>query len=285
LKNPILSIKLLAQLLHDHGMLSDEERTRFTTTIISSSDQMARIINNLLDVNAIERGGMKLDMTAIDLSVAAYTVYEEYERIAGNKGVQLYFESQSDAECLADQTAMTQILDNLVSNAVKYSPSGKNVWVRVLANRAWDSHPKNGISGVGNSSANGSVTNGHGSVNGSRSNSKDSRLFKDSADISLATTSPLCIRIEIQDEGPGLSDDDKKKLFGKFVRLSAQPTAGERSTGLGLSIVKKMVTAMHGHVWCESELGKGATFVVELPQLMLEQAESEQTAPDNEAEQ
>ncbi len=73
------------------------------------------------------------------------------------------------------------------------------------------------------------------------------------------------IRLEIRDEGPGLSDDDKEKLFGKFARLSARPTGGEHSTGLGLSIVKKLVEAMNGEIWCESELGNGATFIVELP--------------------
>jgi signal transduction histidine kinase len=73
------------------------------------------------------------------------------------------------------------------------------------------------------------------------------------------------VRIEVQDEGEGISEEDIKKLFGKFVRLSAQTTGGEHSTGLGLSIVKKMVAAMHGRVWCESEAGKGATFIVELP--------------------
>ncbi|MBR9998521.1 MAG: GAF domain-containing protein [Cyclobacteriaceae bacterium] len=70
-------------------------------------------------------------------------------------------------------------------------------------------------------------------------------------------------RAEIIDEGPGLTEDDKKKVFGKFQRLSARPTGGEQSTGLGLSIVKKYVEAMHGKVWCESEYGKGANFIVE----------------------
>ncbi len=71
--------------------------------------------------------------------------------------------------------------------------------------------------------------------------------------------------MEVQDEGAGISPDDMKKLFGKFARLAARPTGGEHSTGLGLSIVKKIVEAMNGRVWCESELGKGATFIVELP--------------------
>lgn len=79
------------------------------------------------------------------------------------------------------------------------------------------------------------------------------------------TRVPDGLRCEVQDEGPGLSPDDHRKLFGKFARLSAKPTGGEHATGLGLSIVKKMVEAMNGRVWCESELGKGATFVVQFP--------------------
>ncbi|TAE33682.1 MAG: ATP-binding protein [Candidatus Kapaibacterium sp.] len=73
------------------------------------------------------------------------------------------------------------------------------------------------------------------------------------------------VRIEIADERVGISPEDMKKLFGKFARLSAQPTGGEHSSGLGLSIVKKMIEMLNGRVWCDLELGKGATFIVELP--------------------
>jgi len=103
-----------------------------------------------------------------------------------------------------------QVLENLVSNAVKYSPPGRDIFVRLQR---------------------------HAQV----------------------------VRVEVQDQGPGLSAEDQKKLFGKFARLSAKPTGGEHSTGLGLSIVKKMVEAMNGKVWCESEPGHGATFIVEFP--------------------
>ena len=103
-----------------------------------------------------------------------------------------------------------QVIENLVSNAVKYSPPGKAIRVHVHR------------------------------------------------DTALA-------RCEVQDEGPGLSESDKARLFGTFARLSALPTGGEQSTGLGLSIVKKLVESMKGRVWCESELGKGATFIIEFP--------------------
>jgi signal transduction histidine kinase len=71
--------------------------------------------------------------------------------------------------------------------------------------------------------------------------------------------------IEVQDQGPGLGPEDMAKVFGRFARLSARPTAGEGSTGLGLSIVKSLVEGMKGRVSVESELGKGATFRVAFP--------------------
>lgn len=66
----------------------------------------------------------------------------------------------------------------------------------------------------------------------------------------------------IRDEGPGISEEDRKMLFNKFQKLSAKPTDNEKSTGLGLSIVKKFVDAMEAEILCESELGKGTSFIV-----------------------
>lgn len=73
------------------------------------------------------------------------------------------------------------------------------------------------------------------------------------------------VRLSVKDEGPGISDQDQAKMFTKFTRLSAIPTAGEDSTGLGLSIVKRFAEKMNARVFCESELGKGSTFIVEFP--------------------
>jgi signal transduction histidine kinase/CheY-like chemotaxis protein len=72
--------------------------------------------------------------------------------------------------------------------------------------------------------------------------------------------------ISLKDEGPGLSDDDMSRLFGRFQRLSAKPTAGESSTGLGLSIVKRIVELHDGTVSAESAgPGRGTTFTIRLP--------------------
>lgn len=71
------------------------------------------------------------------------------------------------------------------------------------------------------------------------------------------------VRVMIKDEGPGLTDDDKSKIFKKFQQLSARPTGNEESTGLGLSIVKRYTEEMNGKIWYESEVGKGTSFIVE----------------------
>ena len=110
----------------------------------------------------------------------------------------------------ADADVVLQVLENLISNAVKYSPQRKNIFVR---------------------------------------------LEQDAQSV----------RVKVQDEGPRLIVEDQKKLFGKFARLRAKPAGGEHSTGLGLSIVKKIVEAMDGKIWCESEPGRGAIFIATLP--------------------
>lgn len=83
---------------------------------------------------------------------------------------------------------------------------------------------------------------------------------------------PKYLQISIKDEGPGIKEEDRPKLFEKYQKLSARPTAGESSTGLGLSIVKKYTEAMHGKVQCESQMGQGANFI-----LMFQKARKNET--------
>jgi two-component system sensor histidine kinase/response regulator len=69
----------------------------------------------------------------------------------------------------------------------------------------------------------------------------------------------------VQDQGPGFTAEDQARMFRRYGRLSARPTAGEPSTGLGLSIVRKLVHAMNGELTHASVAGQGATFTVRLP--------------------
>ncbi len=73
------------------------------------------------------------------------------------------------------------------------------------------------------------------------------------------------VRAMVSDQGAGFTEEDKKSLFQKFARLSARPTGGESSTGLGLSIAKKLVEHMNGSIELQSEAGKGATFILSMP--------------------
>jgi two-component system, sensor histidine kinase and response regulator len=85
--------------------------------------------------------------------------------------------------------------------------------------------------------------------------------------IRVAVSSPGngYVECRVQDEGPGFTEKDKTRMFCRYARLSARPTGGEPSTGLGLSIVKKLVLAMHGELACESTPANGATFAIRLP--------------------
>jgi len=211
LRSPLGTIKGFSDLLLDDPEMARGEREDFTRRISDTAARMSEMVQNLLDANRIERGEMKLDLAPTELSALLGGVVAAYRPRAAAKQQTLHLQNEAAALTVAaDPSVLAQVLENLVSNAVKYSPPGKNIFARLK------------------------------------------KL-------------PDAVRCEVQDEGPGLSAEDQKKLFGKFARLSAKPTGGEHSTGLGLSIVKKMVEAMNGQVWCESELGRGATFVVQLP--------------------
>jgi signal transduction histidine kinase len=210
LKNPLSAIQGLAEMIvRDFDEMSKPEVLELANMISLSSQQMFELIKNLLDVNRLESGNLNISLGVFDILPVLEWVVKDYQDRAKTKNITLHFDgAEAEYYALGDERILRQVLDNLISNAVKYSPHGKQVYVRV---------------------------------------SKDKKS----------------VRCEIQDEGPGLSDEDKQQLFGKFTRLTPQPTGDENSTGLGLFIVKKLVEAMRGKVWCETELGKGATFIVE----------------------
>lgn len=234
LKNPLNGIRGLAELLLNYGRdLPPEEHRKILESVINSSERMFELIKNLLDINTLEEGGLKLSPVAFDVTPLAASAVDSYSIRAQDKNISLHFSAMDNAMIRADEQAMAQILDNLISNAVKYSPHQKDIYVSVSKHQV--------------------------PINLDNHNAEVQSLSAEEHNTLMINT----IRIAVRDEGPGLSKQDMQKLFGKFARLSAQPTGGEHSTGLGLSIVKRMVEAMNGKVWCESEQGNGATFIVE----------------------
>jgi signal transduction histidine kinase len=211
LKNPLSGISSLSKKMHENaGKMSGEEISRYSKQIEDVSHRMFELVTKILDINAIESGKRNMNPELFDPSMIMGVAMFDNRPHALAKNIEIVYKQESLPKVVLDKTSVRQILDNLISNAVKFSPSGKKI---ILSTQLLDGK----------------------------------------------------VIYEIKDEGPGLTKEDKKKLFGKFARLSAQPTGDENSTGLGLSITKRLTEAMNGKIWCESEEGEGAKFVVELP--------------------
>ena len=208
LKNPLSTIIMGGEALTMQELTPDLKM--ITETITDAGQQMLNLIRNLLDVDAIEQGHFLGALERCDLASLAARGVEQNVSNAKRKEIAVQLEADGEFAVRADPDATTQILDNLISNAVKYSPQRTTVRIRAYLERAH-----------------------------------------------------ACVAVK--DEGPGISKEDRGKMFGKFVRLSARPTGGESSNGLGLSIVKRLAEAMSGTVECQSVLGEGSTFIVRLP--------------------
>ncbi len=209
LKSPLVSIKMLAKIIIEEakgtGPLAD-----FASDIFSSAQRMHGLVSELLESAWIESGNLALKRKHVDLSRLADLVVMDNQVTAAQKGQRIVFTPQTGCIVVGDEERLREAFDNLVSNAIKYSPLEKVILVDL----------------------------------------KDCRHS---------------IRLEVRDEGPGLTEEDKQRVFGKFQKLSAAPTGGEASTGLGLSIVKQLIEAHDGRVGVESAYGEGSTFIVELP--------------------
>ena len=212
LKNPLSGIVGFADLLIEEPEMPADQRTEHITLIRTSAQRMMQMVRNLLDANAIERGQLPMEPASHDLAEIAVHVANAFYARAVQKQQAMHFERpEGPVSAIVDRNLATQVLENLVSNAVKYSPPGRNIWIRLRRE-------------------------------------------------------PGAAHFEIQDEGPGLSESDQRKLFNNFARVH-QPGAAstEDSTGLGLAIVKRVVQAMRGRIGLLSEPGRGSMFWVKFP--------------------
>lgn len=208
LKNPLSVIVGSAELLR---VSKEPARVEKMANLISAAaTRMRDLVKNLLDANAIEQGKFISNIERCDIRALVEESVEHNQPNGGKKGITIRVGTSEGLWARADRAATLQILDNLISNAVKYSPPNTTVHVHALPETEW-------------------------------------------------------ILVSVRDEGPGINEADQKKLFQKFTRLTARPTGGESSTGLGLSIVKRLAEAMDGTIQCHSVAGFGATFMLRLP--------------------
>ncbi|ACF14342.1 histidine kinase [Chloroherpeton thalassium ATCC 35110] len=217
LKNPLQSILGFAQLVKENAK-NAEMVAQMGDAIYQSSKRMFLLIKDLLETSKIESGKLELNQSPVDLASLASIVADSLQFQAYQKEQTIQVQMEKSCDVLADGDRISEVLENLISNAVKYSPNKTTITIVVRKTRS---------------------ENGDGQE---------------------------LVQLAVKDEGLGLSAEDKQKIFGRFQKLSARPTGGESSTGLGLSIVKTLVEAHGGRVWAESDgKNKGTTFFVELP--------------------
>jgi signal transduction histidine kinase len=166
------------------------------------------LIERLLDVNTLRSSEVALSKSQYDLNQLCREVIEDRRELTGRD---IVFSSMKEPlELLMDVDRITQVVLNLVSNALKYSPEERPVEVRVSRN-------------------------------------------------------DQCALLQVQDHGCGIAPDELPQIFNRFYRTPGAYSSTTSGQGLGLAISKEIVERHRGRIWCESELGIGSTFFVELP--------------------
>jgi two-component system sensor histidine kinase/response regulator len=211
LQNHLAGMNMSARLLLDRTQANGDPKLLLMAENICASSNQMRIFIKALLANAAADRGFKINLESIDFSAAVIRSMRQYEDAARDKEIVLHKVSVKEGALIyADPAALEQVLDNLISNAVKFSPRKKKISISMQRD-------------------------------------------------------PAHVECLIRDEGPGFTEEDKTRMFHRYARLSALPTGGEPSTGLGLSIAKKLVQAMQGALICQSTPGQGATFILRFP--------------------
>lgn len=209
LRNHFANILFSADLLRDPAM-NDEARQRLIQSIHTSADAGVLFLQAFLDQ---QQGGMH---DTAPQPIAVRGLLEEAVALLSHqsqsKGMQVCIDGAAadDIRLLAERAGVLHVLQNLLSNALKYAPPGSDVHLSAVRQGKY-------------------------------------------------------ARLTVHDRGPGISAKDRERLFQRYVRLSAQPTGGESSTGLGLALAKQRARTMGGDVWYDDREGGGASFTVELP--------------------
>jgi two-component system NtrC family sensor kinase len=210
LRSPLTAILGYVELIERAGPLTAQQED-FVGRVRISVEQIADLVSDLLDLGRIESG---LDTTKerTPMAVLIHYALDNFRNRIMDKGLRLEPKIQDGLPFIhGDPIRLRQLVDNLLENAMKYTPSEGTIFVEA--------------------------------------ESEDNQVI-----------------LRVRDTGPGIPSQDQPFLFDKFFRASNAPEDAP-GTGLGLSIVKSIVDQHEGRIWVESELGKGATFIVVLPAL------------------
>ena len=212
LRNPLGVIMGYSDfLIEEVEDILNEDQNQMLKSILESSEFMLRLLNELLDISAIESGNLTLNLVKSDLVKLVRKNIELNNVIAHKKNIIIHLHYTDDIpEIVFDPSKIEQVLNNLISNAVKFSPPGNDVNVRISKSEGY-------------------------------------------------------LVVAIADQGPGIPETEREKLFKPFQKTSVKSTAGEKSTGLGLSIVRNLILGHKGKIWVESTVGKGSIFYFSLP--------------------
>jgi two-component system sensor histidine kinase/response regulator len=210
LKNPLGSVRFAAHLLQEQQVGGKVDQ--LAGMIVDSSNRAIEIVESLLETRTVENAVANLRIEPLAIDQIIHEARTEFISQAEEKGIQLEEFKGNDGpfDALADRSCLLRILENLVSNAIKFTP--RNSTVR----------------------------------------------------ISLMRYNTL-VEVLVEDEGPGILPHEINLLFKRYARLSSRPTAGESSTGLGLSIVKDLAVAMNARIAYLPALSGGAGFRLSLP--------------------
>src|SRR3954452_4441420 len=213
LKNPLGVIlgrtEMLTELI---GAGSPKESiTAQVEHIRDATKRLTTMVDHLISDAMADAFDITIRREPVDVAALVKEVAEANQPLAVNKQQAISVTAPVNIVTMCDTDRIREAIDNLISNAIKYSPIGGKIGV-IVSHEGGDTI------------------------------------------------------VRVSDEGAGLSPEDLGRLFGRFQRLSAKPTAGESSTGLGLSIVKRIIDMHGGEVTAESEgPGKGSTFTITLP--------------------
>lgn len=211
LKSPLNKSLGLLELIQLQGTLN-EDQTKALEMIRRVTAAGNDLIRDLLDLNSIEHPDVETHLEELSLQAMFRDMEVAFAPEATRKSLEIHWSVGPEIPpVITDRKALGRIMDNLVSNAMKFSPQNRQIFVVA-------------------------EVEGH-----------------------------QALRITVRDEGPGIGPEEQKQLFKKFQRLSARPTAGESSTGLGLAITQALVHKIKGQIWVESKLGGGAAFHVRIP--------------------